>query len=66
MSTHAPLPDGPGLPAPETALQWPSPVSSQAGVVVHLPGEKSTGSDETPVETESSGEVEFKEGGYGW
>ncbi|KAH6845181.1 major facilitator superfamily domain-containing protein [Chaetomium sp. MPI-CAGE-AT-0009] len=31
-----------------------------------LSGEKSTGSDDSPVETDSSEEVEFKEGGYGW
>ncbi|KAH6649955.1 major facilitator superfamily domain-containing protein [Chaetomium tenue] len=29
-------------------------------------GEKGTGSDESPVETDSPEEAEFKEGGYGW
>lgn len=31
-----------------------------------LSGEKGTGSDDSPVETDSPEEPEFKEGGYGW
>lgn len=65
MSSRAPLPDGPGITTPESALAWTSPMSSQDGAAV-LPNEKSAGSDETTVETDSPGEVEFKEGGYGW
>jgi hypothetical protein len=48
----------------ESAL--PVLVNSKEDISVPLPGEKSTGSDESPIDTDSPGEAEFKEGGYGW
>jgi hypothetical protein len=55
------------------ALRTPSPEPAQPGsmkpkenIPNPLSGEKSTGSDDSPVETDSPEEAEFKEGGYGW
>lgn len=66
MAPHSTAPGGPGLPVPESAL--PALVHSKEDAHASLSGEKSTGSEETPVETDSPGdsEPEFKEGGYGW
>lgn len=66
MSSRTPLSDGAGLPVPEPALRSPSPGSFQEDAAVQLPSEKGVGPDETPTDTDSPGEVEFKEGGYGW
>ncbi len=66
MASHTTAPDRPDLSTFEPGLpvslppkeEFPGPLSS----------EKSSGSDESPVETDSPEEVEpeFKEGGYGW
>lgn len=64
MTPHTTPAGGPDFSTAESAL--PIVVNSKEAAPVPLPGEKSTGSDESPVETDSSGEVEFKEGGYGW
>lgn len=42
-------------------------VSPHDGAPLDLQGEKTSGSEESPIETDGSvGEAEFKEGGYGW
>ena len=55
-----------GLNFPTTEPALPVFAKSKEDTPVPLPGEKSTGSDESPVDTDSPGETEFKEGGYGW
>lgn len=66
MALPSTAPAGPGLSTPESAL--PVLVHSAEDTHGSLSGEKSTGSEESPVETDSPGdaEPEFKEGGYGW
>jgi hypothetical protein len=64
MTLHTTPTGGPNLPTAEPAL--PVLVKSEKDTPVPLPGEKSTGSDESPADTDSPGETEFKEGGYGW
>jgi hypothetical protein len=54
----------PDFSAAESAL--PVLMNSEEDTPAPLPGEKSTGSDESPIDTDSPGEAEFKEGGYGW
>ncbi|KAL2257905.1 hypothetical protein VTK26DRAFT_8989 [Humicola hyalothermophila] len=67
MSPQPPLESGAELTGPERTLQRTSSASSQnVAVARQPPGEKTAGSDESPVETDSPGEAEFKEGGYGW
>ncbi|SPQ18916.1 213e2d1a-9612-48e8-9324-017662670848 [Thermothielavioides terrestris] len=63
MPPHIAAPDGPGSRAPEsTTTEGVHLKSGDLGFA----GEKTSGSDESPVETDPPGEVEFKEGGYGW
>jgi hypothetical protein len=64
MTLHTTPTGGPNFPTVEPAL--PVLVKSKEDTRVPLPGEKSTGSDESPIDTDSPGEAEFKEGGYGW
>ncbi len=72
MAPHsAAPPDGPGLSTTEPALPVLTKSPSKDETAVPYPGEKSAGSDESPVDTDSPGspeeaEPEFKEGGYGW
>lgn len=63
----------PHLAAPEEGLraQDPEPtapdaVHSKDAALAPQFDAKNTGSDESPAETDSPGEAEFKEGGYGW
>ena len=63
--------DGPGLSTSEPPLPVLTHSTSKDETSVPDLGEKSTGSDESPVDTDSPGspeeaEPEFKEGGYGW
>ena len=67
MASHTTARDGPGLSTPEptvTAL----PHSRKEDAPEPLSAEKSTASDESPLETDSPADAgpEFKEGGYGW
>lgn len=57
---------GPGTTAPDSRTLPVSALSKDDDALAQLPGEKSTGSDESPAETESARDAEFKEGGYGW
>ncbi|KAK3906835.1 major facilitator superfamily domain-containing protein [Staphylotrichum tortipilum] len=72
MAPHTAVPaDGPGLSTSELALPVLADSPFKDETAVPCPGEKSTGSDESPVDTDSPGspgdaEPEFKEGGYGW
>ncbi|KAK4101754.1 MFS general substrate transporter [Parathielavia hyrcaniae] len=64
MSIQTAAIDRPRLPASESASSVL--VVPKEGAPVLRPGEKSTGSDESPGETDNHEEAEFKEGGYGW
>ncbi len=66
MASHTTAQDGPGLSTPESTM--PVLLRSKEDAPEPLSGEKSTASDESPLETDSPGdaEPEFKEGGYGW
>jgi len=66
MTSHTTARDGPGLSTPEPTL--PVLPRSKEDAPEPLSGEKSTSSDESPLETDSpeDAEPEFKEGGYGW
>ncbi|AEO65814.1 uncharacterized protein THITE_2113289 [Thermothielavioides terrestris NRRL 8126] len=63
MPPHIAAPDGPGSRAPESTTT--EGVHLKGGDL-GFAGEKTSGSDESPAETDPPGEVEFKEGGYGW
>jgi hypothetical protein len=64
MTSHTAAPDRPAPPTPESASSVL--VASKDDGLVLSPDEQSNESDESPVPTDSPGEAEFKEGGYGW
>lgn len=64
MASRATAPDGPSLSDPESTLN--TVVPSKDCSPVRLPDEKGAGPEESPQQTDSPGEAEFKEGGYGW
>lgn len=72
MAPHSAAPPaGPGLSTSEPAAPVLARSASKDETAVPSTGEKSTGSDESPVDTDSpcspgEAEPEFKEGGYGW
>ncbi|GAB1311157.1 Major facilitator superfamily domain-containing protein [Madurella fahalii] len=64
MPQRAVSPGKAGALAPESAFASASP---RDGTHPDLQGEKTSGSEDSPIETDgSAGEAEFKEGGYGW
>ncbi|KAL2128036.1 hypothetical protein VTI74DRAFT_9824 [Chaetomium olivicolor] len=64
MAPHTTAPHGARLQSPESAV--PVLVSRKEDAALPSSGEKSTGSEESPIESDSPGEADFKEGGYGW
>ncbi|KAL2018951.1 hypothetical protein VTK56DRAFT_10245 [Thermocarpiscus australiensis] len=64
MSSNALAPGPSGISPPEAKCS--SSVPSEDGTHVHFQREKSAQSEQSPIDTDSPREPEFKEGGYGW